>query len=55
VGGEKYPCWGEMIFYHLTDQGDAFYTCEGHVDYSMLKEDDENNRRYINEPRKRIL
>jgi len=44
------PCWGEEIYYAETDQGDVFYTCEGHMTWLMLDSYAENEPRYNPKP-----
>jgi len=45
---EERPCWGEPIYYGSTDAGDDFFTCEGHIEFSMWigTSDEENASNY---------
>lgn len=40
------PCRGEAIYSHSTDAGDDFYTCEGHMAYSMYSDAEQNRAKY---------
>jgi hypothetical protein len=42
------PCWGDDVFYEITEDGGEIYTCEGHTMCSLWlgTSDEENINRY---------